>query len=297
MKKLIAMMFLLILGANVMAQWGWDWNWDTPTQKNYDLRNGTHDYAFVTGNKNLTYTATGSNITGRNTSSETKGNAHVYFTTLSAEDLAKTGNTTVAVQFLGVDLDDDQKKNLDNPKYYTNDPNYSGHDVYHVVDYGIYLYDPENPNAERTYMSVKEYKNYFEIGADATFGVYYEDADGHICTTTENYAGNYDTNSHKITVYEDGQKVTKTTDTRFMCLMGKQWAGYDTDHWEFMLQTTLDNPYYPVNPNDFTGGDVPVTDPVVNGDQVPSGQPLPGTMATLLIGSLCASALRKKNQK
>ena len=28
-----------------------------------------------------------------------------------------------------------------------------------------------------------------------------------------------------------------------------------------------------------------------------SGQPLPGTLATLLIGSLCASALRKKNQK
>jgi hypothetical protein len=64
-----------------------------------------------------------------------------------------------------------------------------------------------------------------------------------------------------------------------------------------MLQTTLDNPYYPVNPNDFMGGDgdVPVTDPVVDGTT--TGQPLPGTLATLLIGSLCAAGLRKKNQK
>jgi len=292
MKKLMTILVVFALCGVAMAQ-----------QKNYDLRNGEHDYAFVTGNKNLTYTATGSNITGRNATSSTKGNAHVYFTTLSADALAATGNTTVAVQFLGADLDTDQKKNLDTPTYsyshsthswYTS---YTGHDVYNIVDYGIYLYDPQNPNAERTYMSVKDYKNYFEIGADKTFGVYYEDKDGNICTTTENYAGNYDTNSHEITVYENGQKVTKTTDTRFMCLMGKQWAGYDTDHWEFMLQTTLDNPYYPVNPNDFMGGDgdVPVTDPVVDGTT--SGQPLPGTLATLLIGSLCASALRKKNQK
>ena len=291
MKKLMTILAVFALCSVAMAQ-----------QKNYDLRNGEHDYSFVTGNKNLTYTATGSNI-GRYDSSSTKGNAHVYFTTLSAEDLAKTGNTTVAVQFLGAELDDEQGINLDKPTYsyshsthswYTS---YTGHDVYNIVDYGIYLYDPQNPNAERTYMSVKDYKNYFEIGADKTFGVYYEDKDGNICTTTENYAGNYDTNSHEITVYENGQKVTKTTDTRFMCLMGKQWAGYETDHWEFMLQTTLDNPYYPVNPNDFMGGDgdVPVTDPVVDGTT--TGQPLPGTLATLLIGSLCASALRKKNQK
>ena len=286
MKKLMTILVVFALCSVAMAQ-----------QKNYDLRNGEHDYAFVTGNKNLTYTATGSNITGRNATSSTKGNAHVYFTTLSAADLAKTGNTTVAVQFLGVDLDKDQKKNLDDPKNFRYDSTYDGHDVYNITDYGIYLYDPQT-GAKGEYMSVKEYNNYFEIGADATFGVYYEDVDGRICTTTDNYAGNYDTNNHKITVYdEDGKPQTKTTDTRFMCLMGKQWAGYDTDHWEFMLQTTLDNPYYPVNPNDF-GGDVNVDNPVVHGDEGgPSGQPLPGTLATLLIGSLCASALRKKNQK
>ena len=286
MKKLMTILVVFALCGVAMAA----------ESKNYNLKNGQHDYSFVTGNKNLTYTATGSNIYSWESSS-TKGNAHVYFTTLSADALAATGNTTVAVQFLGVDLDTDQKKNLDDPKNFKYDSNYSGHDVYHITDYGIYLYDPKT-GAKGEYMSVKDYNNYFEIGADKSFGVYYEDVDGRICTTTDNYAGNYDTNSHKITVYdEDGKPQTKTTDTRFMCLMGKQWAGYETDHWEFMLQTTLDNPYYPVNPNDF-GGDVNVDNPVVHGDEGgPSGQPLPGTLATLLIGSLCASALRKKNQK
>ena len=287
MKKLMTILVVFALCGVAMAQ-----------QRNYNLYNGKHDYSFVTGNKNLTYTASNfaTNTTGMGWgASSSYGNAHVYFTTLSAEDLAKTGNTTVAVQFLGADLDKDQKKNLDDPQRYVNNPNYDGHDVYNVADYGIYLYDPQNPNAERTYMSVKEYKNYFEIGAGATFGVYYEDKDGRICTTTENWAGNYDNNSHKITIYdEDGKKHDATTQTRFMCLMGQQWTGYQTDHWEFMLQTTLDNPYYPVNPNDF-GGDVIVDNPVVDGTT--SGQPLPGTLATLLIGSLCAAGLRKKNQK
>jgi hypothetical protein len=59
-----------------------------------------------------------------------------------------------------------------------------------------------------------------------------------------------------------------------------------------MLQTSLDHPYYPVNPNDF-GDDVSVDNPVVHGN----GQPLPGTLATLLIGGLCAGSLRKRNKK
>ncbi|MBR4900802.1 MAG: hypothetical protein IKZ46_07665 [Victivallales bacterium] len=43
------------------------------------------------------------------------------------------------------------------------------------------------------------------------------------------------------------------------------------------------------------GGNTNITD--INGNPVTTGQPLPGTMATLLIGSLCAAGLRKKNKK
>ena len=119
------------------------------------------------------------------------------------------------------------------------------------------------------------------------------DKNGNICTTTGNWTGNFDTNSHKIITYdENDNQVPTTTETRFMCLIGQQWAGYQTDHWEFMLQTSLDHPYYPVNPNDF-GDDVSVDNPVVHGN----GQPLPGTLATLLIGGLCAGSLRKRNKK
>ena len=75
-----------------------------------------------------------------------------------------------------------------------------------------------------------------------------------------------------------------------MCLLKTDTNEFD--HWEFMLQTSVDDPQYNVDPHDFPG----------NGDTFPdepttSGQPLPGTLATLLISGLCAGALRKRNKK
>ncbi len=77
-----------------------------------------------------------------------------------------------------------------------------------------------------------------------------------------------------------------------MCLLETIVYDNEITHWEFMLQTMLDNPYYNVNPEDFGGnGDT------FNNDDAPNGQPLPGTLATLLIGGLCAGSLRKRNKK
>ena len=280
MKKLVAMLVMVVLVHHVMA-----------AKQNYSLYNGTHDYTNLSGTTALKYTASDWRYNDTY-SGQQRGWAQVYFTTASLSEVKSMGYESVAVQFLGTDIDTDQKKNLDDPKNFVNNPNYSGHDVYNIVDYGIYLYDPKTKQMGDL-MSVKDYRNYFDIGADKNFGVYYVDKNGNICTTTGNWTGNFDTNSHKIITYdENDNQVPTTTETRFMCLIGQQWAGYQTDHWEFMLQTSLDHPYYPVNPNDF-GDDVSVDNPVVHGN----GQPLPGTLATLLIGGLCAGSLRKRNKK
>ena len=66
----------------------------------------------------------------------------------------------------------------------------------------------------------------------------------------------------------------------------------DIIHWEFMLQTMLDNPYYNVDYTEFEGNGE-----TFENNDAPSGQPLPGTLATILISGLCAGALRKRNKK
>ena len=145
----------------------------------------------------------------------------------------------------------------------------------------------------------------FELNPNQTFGVYYKElqADGTIktITTTGNWIGNYDTGNSKqvdgandITVYDDEHPDGYDTYTykKFMCLLETIVYDNEITHWEFMLQTMLDNPYYNVNPEDFGGnGDT------FNNDDAPNGQPLPGTLATLLIGGLCAGSLRKRNKK
>jgi hypothetical protein len=92
-------------------------------------------------------------------------------------------------------------------------------------------------------------------------------------TTTENWVASYDGGNHGTTAwFSDGTKAT--TSNAFLCLFqgpyteGKP-AYLEWDHFEFGFATAE-----PVN-----------------------GQPLPGTLATLLIGGLCASSLRKRNKK
>ena len=172
-----------------------------------------------------------------------------------------------------------------------------------VQDYGIYLYNPTT-GVKGTFYSVTDgntgIENVFEFDPGDTFGVYYKNDKGEIITTTDNWIGNYDTGQkdgkNPIKVYDDNHPngYDTTTYKKFMCLLNTNdnSNGQEKIHWEFMLETMLDNPYYKVEPEDFLGNGETFT----NEDGV-TGQPLPGTLATLLIGGLCAGSLRKRNKK
>ena len=310
MKKLMTILVIFAMcGAAVAAV-----NGNSSAAEQIPLTNGKHQYInfvdeYHQGQSALSYTVTNSQqlITGygkhwvnykyvTNYNDPKYGNdghniGHVYFTTADQNYINtfnaehETNMTNVVVQFAGTYMDS------------------GSNDM--VKDYGIYLYDPKTKTAGE-YWSVSTgtngTRNWFELDPNQTFGVYYDElqANGEIkrITTTANWVGNYDTgNSDKvtgandITVYDAEHPAGYDTITykKFMCLLetNSNVNGAEQTHWEFMLQTKLDNPYYNVNVDDFNG----------NGDTFTSGQPLPGTLATLLIGSLCASALRKKNQK
>ena len=250
------------------------------------------------GDSGLTYTVMASKEVGKK-DNYNRQHAQAYFTTAASGPEGKV----LAVQFLGAEL---EKKDTAGNVYPGS-----------MKDYGIYLYDPETGNRISDYMKASEYGNYFSVDAgikpNTSFGVFYIDGDGNYIASTgdggfygaysgnfyerENgILGNFDDDSHDLKVYnkETGAHETKTTDKHFLCLSAGEYGrdGFKYNHFEFMLQTTWDDPYYPVNPNDFND-DVHIDNPVVHGN----GQPLPGTLATLLIGGLCASSLRKKNKK
>ena len=268
----------------------------------------THDYKNANGITGLTYTITKTQEYG-NGQPDAEGvnyqrhRAQTYFTTTTNIPEGKV----LAVQFLGAEIEDGnasyEQKRVWNGWYYEYvddltkplngyDPNFK------VQDYGIYLYDPET-GEKGEWLSVKDNNNYFGesvgITAGTSFGIYFVDKDGNYITTTDNVVGNFDDDSHELKTYDqEGNVVPKTTEKHFLCLFTNTFESgkLNQTHWEFMLQTTLDNPYFPVNPNDF-GTEVHIDNPVVNGA---SGQPLPGALVTMVIGGLCATSLRKKKK-
>jgi hypothetical protein len=260
----------------------------------------THTYTNAQGTTGLTYTVTKSEYAGYKQDDDGRNfaryRAQTYFTTTTDVPEGKV----LAVQFLGAEIEKGYASydRFGNPTDGYN-PNYG------VQDYGIYLVD-DNGNKVGDYLSVQQYNNYFGeeagITAGTNFGVYFKDNTGTIYTSTgvdgKGVVGNFDDDPHDLKVYdaEHPEGYTETTAKHFLCLFPNSWRSGELNqtHWEFMLQTTLDDPYYPVNPNDFGGG-VEIDEPVVN--PTTAGQPLPGTLATILISSLCAAGLRKKNKK
>ena len=286
MKKLMTILAVFALCGVAMAQPSnskkpYDLTMDVKGDRyNYMKLATTHDYTNALGTTGLTYTVTYNNG-GYTQNSTTNYFTHTYFTTKNEPLQA---GEVLAVQFMGAEIS-----------------NHGGDmSKFDVLDYGIYLYDPDQAIEDRVYMSIGKNHNYFAIGPDQDFGVYYVNKQGEYITSTENFLANYDGDNHEITIYSetvDGvtteypEGKTVTTSNRYMCMLETEKMSHP--HWEFMLQTTIDNPYYGVNPEDFTGNgstDVPDT-------TTPSGQPLPGTLATLLIGGLCAGSLRKKSKK
>ena len=309
MKKLMTIMFMLAMCGTAMAQyWNrkpYDLSMDTQnvvvgteTYREREKVNGKwtwvdkqrdiietvkvatlHDYTNANGTTGLTYTVAYNNGDVNYQSPTANYFSHTYFTT---KDLTLDEGEILAVQFMGAEIS-----------------NHGGDmSKFDVLDYGIYLYDPATDTRIGDYMSIGKNNNYFDVGTNQSFGVYYVNKEGEYITSTDNFLANYDGDDHEINIYSEtvnGETVeypegkTITTSKRYMCML--ETEGMSHPHWEFMLQTTIDNPYYEVNPHEFEGnGSTEVPDTT-------SGQPLPGTMATLVVSGLCAVSLRKKNRK
>lgn len=323
MKKLIAMMILVALGTSVMAAgYGGGSSAVTGTssaKEQIPLTNGKDkDYVnFQTettqGTSGLTYSVTGSKENNRL--------GHVYFTTMTQAKLDaynEANNTTmsrITVQFVGT-YEESYTKDYSGWGYPTP---YEMEYSLEITDYGIYMYDPKTGKMG-AFQSALE-NNSFDIEPGKSFGVYYKGTqvdtkttgeygwNGSVkyngtptvtsskevtVTSTGGYIGNYDTGNgegehagqNKVTIYElneDGvvESTEGWTYKKYMCMFGAN-DPIDNRHWEFMLQTTLDDPKVIVRPEDVPGV---------------AGQPLPGTLATILISGLCMGALRKRNKK
>ena len=321
MKKLIATLFVATLSFSLVAVAG-------PT---YTLKNGTYENAFAVleptqftpstnttyytaSNLSLDYTVTGSvNRTlaelqkvkvkdeNGNYVKDAKGNfvyekdadgnfvtnnkyntaydlAHVYFTSHNNFRMA-----------LFVDIDPNQTKDelfIDTKL--------------NITDYGIYLFENNDPTSNNLqYISL--FNNDVEIKEGQNFGVYYtadttygnrvvgyptqfdmsqkeevnkEDTVDVTYTTKDNWIGSFDgpkKNNHQMNAdaawYSDTKMNSK--EAIFCMFQGpyeyREAAYLEWEHVEFGFVTT--------------------------------GQPLPGTLATILISGLCAGALRKRSKK
>ena len=292
MKKLMTILVVFAMCGVAMAQ-------GVDLQKSGQYKYEKGKYTLITKSSDLYKTPLTMNY--ERAGSHVGGNA--YFTTMSESALTAYNNKNntdynkVVVQFLGTEIDDS--------RHYMGNVNENITGT--ITDYGIYLYENNYTlnDIKNNLMSVSN-GNYFALDAGTKFGIYYTDSTGREWYSTENYVGTYDPDDHYINYFdENGEKILKDgvgvtapdgkvysdkVDIRYTCAFMTKHFG---DHWEFMLETTLDNPYYNVDPNDkdqFAGnGDVTVPST--------SGQPLPGTLATLLIGGLCAGSLRKRNKK
>ena len=296
MKKLIVTLFVAMLGFSLVA-----------VAQTYSLKDGLHKNGFsvlepvqydpstntttyAKSNLKLDYTVSGSvnrflkNADGTLYNGTGKTNfdlGHVYFT---AHD-----NFRMA---LFVDIDSNQTPNelfIDSELK--------------LNDYGIYLYENNDPSTNHIteYISLKN--GDVEIREGMNFGVYYNadttygersdpkynenydmsdemgktNTTNKIYTTTQNWVASYDgekIDNHNADAawYSDG-KTLKSDAAIFCMFQGPYVMGQpgflEWEHVEFGFVTT---------------------------DQM-SGQPLPGTLATLLISGLCAGALRKRNKK
>ncbi len=157
-----------------------------------------------------------------------------------------------------------------------------------ISDYGIYLLDEDDINGHNYRSTVN---NGVEIEAGKKFGVYYYDeVTKKYYTSTDNWLASYDSvkeddknkKYNGIHIIADNAWITdawfsegngvEAKSPFFLLLQGpfeaNTHASLEWQHFEFGFVT----------------------------GEPPTGQPLPGTLATLLIGGLCAGALRKRKK-
>ena len=305
MKKLIATLFVMTLGFSLVA-----------VAQTYSLKDGLHKNGFsvlepvqydastntttyAKSNLKLDYTVSGSvnrflqNADGTLHNGDGHTNfdlGHVYFT---AHD-----NFRMA---LFIDIDPNQTKNelFINTELTLN-------------DYGIYLYENNDPSTNNIteYISLKNGDT--QITEGMNFGVYYE-ADttyGTRVNPDPKYGKTYDDRVAYNEKYDMSDEMGLTGTKTGTYTTHKNWvASYD---WEKdgNHNVLAQNAWY--SDSDMASreaifcmfqGPYAAGTPAylewqhVEFGFVTTGQPLPGTLATLLISGLCAGALRKRNKK
>jgi hypothetical protein len=291
MKKLITTLFVATLGFSLVARAGlypkYDLTLDgvnpAPTGTIAGIVDGVHNNAFpilepvepvqfqngyriYEPSESLTMNYKASDTMNRNLPSYHdlhKTDPSKYIDGTTYHNVAHVSFTTNQDTYLGIWTDIDDQA--------TNEPRIDL--TLNITDYGIYFLE-EDVNNVHTYYSLKS--SGIEVEADKAFGVYYKDGNtGEVYTTTDNWVGSFDSGNHTIddpnTIWFSDTKV-KTSEA-FFCLFDGTHGDWPTklewDHFEFGFVT----------------------------GEPPAGQPLPGTLSTLLISGLCAAGLRKRNKK
>lgn len=302
MKKFIAMV-MLVLGVAAMA--GSDKNTVVAPAKQYDLTLGANKEISILYNSHekdskgnlvfkpgetINYTVTTSEVHASIPTPDGGSTPHrtgkLYF----------TNNTGHTIQFsLWKEEDWHDTANISGQNQWHEIPfkyENAEHGENGIKDYGIYLYDPESDTiADHVYQSAMAdgRPTVYEIKDGESFGVYYgtnQIHQGDYITTTDNWVGDYDnevqhetslssiTDDAELIMQQEESTGTIVTSEPFMCLFqGSGASNWDIEykHFEFI----------------FAKADA----------AAPSGQPLPGTLATILISGLCAGTLRKRSKK
>lgn len=171
-----------------------------------------------------------------------------------------------------------------------------------ITDYGIYLYNDNDPS-KGIGESISLYNGYYAIKEGQNFGVYYT-------ADTEYYVrdAKYDPETYGIEVVrENTNGVTYTTDANWV-------ASYDgfsegnhivaaSEAWYSDTEMRADDAILCMFQGPFKYGESAFLEwqhvefgfaEYYKEPEPPTGQPLPGAFATLIISGICAMSLRKK---
>ena len=208
--------------------------------------------------------------------------AHVYFTAHDTYRMAL---------FVDVDSNPTSELRIDN--------------TLKITDYGIYLYENNDPTGE-----ISEYISLYEKDVVMTegtnFGVYYVADTTYIVVDPQYDPNNADLS--KTTYAETGVVRTDTKNVRYTT--AENWVGSYDGEKNNNHNIVADNAWYSdtaLKSNSaifcMFQGPFDAESPAflewqhVEFGFVTTGQPLPGTFATLLISGLCAAGLRKRSKK
>ena len=177
-----------------------------------------------------------------------------------------------------------------------------------LTDYGIYLYENNDPTTGEIseYISLYDKDHDYAITEGTHFGVYYT-ADTHYYVKDDLYNPNNadlsnTTYAETGVVKEDSKGVRYTTDANWIGSYDGEKPGNHNVvadlNWYSDVNLKADAAIFCMFQGQFDAESPAFLEwQHVEFGFVTTGQPLPGTLATILISGLCAAGLRKKSKK